>query len=50
MLTTPEFHSTNTIRKTGTLRALPKPPPPSGVTYKAVVYVLFGGGCVSALK
>ncbi len=50
MLTTPEFHTTNTIRKTGTLRALPKSPPPSGVTYKAIVYVLFGGGCVSALK
>jgi hypothetical protein len=50
MLTTPEFHTTNTILKTGTLRSLPSPPPPSGVPYKAIVYVLFAGGCVSALK
>ena len=49
-LTTPEFHTTNTVLKTGAQRVVPPLAQTSGVPYKAIVYVLFGGGCVSALK
>lgn len=47
VLTTPEFHSTNIIRKTGIQRAVPAPLPMSNNTYKAIVYILFNGGCDS---
>lgn len=47
VLTTPEFHSTNIIRKTGIQRAVPAPLPMSNNTYKAIVYILFSGGCDS---
>jgi len=47
ILTTPEFHTTNLVRKTGLERVVPAPPPMSNNTYKAIVYVLFGGGCDS---
>jgi hypothetical protein len=49
-LATPEFHTTNTVLKTGAQRVVPALPRTSGVPYKAIVYVLFGGGNVSALK
>jgi hypothetical protein len=42
--TTPEFHSTNTIRKTGLPRTLTPQPMSTSTDYKAIVYVdLFGG-------
>jgi len=47
VLTTPEFHTTNVVAKTGALRAQPDPPQASGSPYKAIVYVMFGGGCDS---
>lgn len=47
VLTTPEFHTTNTVAMTGELRDNPGPPVPFGTSYKAIVYVMFGGGCDS---
>jgi uncharacterized protein (DUF1501 family) len=40
----PEFHSTNLARKTGSSRPEPEAPPASTKPYKAVVYVLLEGG------
>ena len=47
ILTSPEFHTTNTIKKNGDVRGQPELPQGSGVPYKAIVYVMFGGGCDS---
>ena len=47
MLTSPEYHTTNIVHKTGSLREQPEPPRASGTPYKAIVYVMFGGGCDS---
>jgi len=47
VLITPEFHTTNVVSKTGTVRAQPDPLEASGIPYKAIVYVMFGGGCDS---
>jgi len=47
ILTSPEFHTTNLVAKTGALRTQPDPPQASGAPYKAIVYVMFGGGCDS---
>ena len=47
ILTSPEFHSTNTVKLSGNVRGQPELPEPSGVPYKAIVYVMFGGGCDS---
>ena len=42
--TSPEFHTTNTLRKTGLPRALTPQPNSTSSDYKAIVYVdLFGG-------
>lgn len=42
--TTPEFHTSNTLRKTGLPRALTPQPTSTSPDYKAIVYVdLFGG-------
>ena len=42
--TTPEFHTTNTLRKTGLPRSLTPQPTSTSSDYKAIVYVdLFGG-------
>lgn len=44
LTSTPEFHTTNTLRKTGTPRAVTPPPEMSSTPYKAIVYInLFGG-------
>lgn len=43
----PEFHTTNIVHKTGELRAEAPAPQGSGAPYKAVVFVMFGGGCDS---
>jgi len=48
LLTTPEFHTNNLVSKTGAARAEPDPPTQTnGTSYKAIVYVMFGGGCDS---
>jgi uncharacterized protein (DUF1501 family) len=47
MLTAPEFHTTNVVAKTGALRAQPEPPQATGAPYKAIVYIMFSGGCDS---
>jgi len=44
MLFTPEFHSTNIVRKSGATRPEPQSQPPPSKPYKAVVYVLLEGG------
>jgi hypothetical protein len=44
LTSTPEFHTTNTLRKTGASRSVTPPPKMSTTPYKAIVYVnLFGG-------
>eukprot|EP00804_Cyclotella_cryptica_P014145 CCRYP_005584-RA/>CCRYP_005584-RA protein AED:0.03 eAED:0.03 QI:259/1/1/1/0.94/0.9/20/117/3951 len=45
--TSPEFHTTNTAKLSGKVRSQPEPPQSSGVPYKAIVYVMFAGGCDS---
>lgn len=45
--TTPEFHTTNTVKLSGQVRSLPEQPQSSGTPYKAIVYVMFSGGCDS---
>jgi hypothetical protein len=40
----PEFHSTNIVRRSGKTRPLPTSPKPSTKEYKAVVYVTLSGG------
>ena len=47
ILTSPEFHTTNTLKLSGDTRGQVEPPAPSGVPYKAIVYVMFAGGCDS---
>jgi uncharacterized protein (DUF1501 family) len=42
--TSPEFHSTNIVRRTETPRPISTPPQRSTQGYKAVVYVLLAGG------
>lgn len=44
IVTAPEFHATNLVRKTGSKRPKPELPIPSSKPYKAVVYVLMAGG------
>jgi uncharacterized protein (DUF1501 family) len=44
IVTSPEFHTTNIIRKSGVSRPEPEPPKASTKPYKAVVYVFLGGG------
>lgn len=41
---TPEFHTTNTIRRTGDTRPVTPPVVPSNKPYKAIVYVNLAGG------
>lgn len=47
IITTPEFHTTNTVKLTGEVRSPPALPQSSGAAYKAIVYVMFAGGCDS---
>jgi uncharacterized protein (DUF1501 family) len=42
--TSPEFHVTNIVRKTGRARPTPKQAIPSAKPYKAVVYIMLEGG------
>jgi uncharacterized protein (DUF1501 family) len=44
MVTAPEFHVTNRVRKNGRSRPSIEAPQPSSKPYKAVVYVLLDGG------
>ncbi|KAL7482807.1 hypothetical protein ACHAW6_008462, partial [Cyclotella cf. meneghiniana] len=45
--TAPEFHTTNNVKLSGKVRNVPEPPVSSGSAYKAIVYVMFSGGCDS---
>jgi len=45
--TTPEFHSTNLVRANGLAREIPTPSTSGDQSYKAVVYLMFSGGCDS---
>ena len=47
IVTTGEFHSTNTVKSTNTPRESIEFPEPTGKPYRAVVYVLLNGGCDS---
>lgn len=47
ILVSPEFHTNQIVKKTGAQRPEPQPPQASGAYYKAVVYVMFGGGADS---
>ncbi len=47
ILTTPEFHTTQTTISTGIARPEPAEPVPSGVPYKAIVMVMLSGGADS---
>lgn len=44
IVTTGEFHSTNTISQSGEDRAIPTPPSASAESYKAIVYFSLAGG------
>jgi len=46
--TTPEFHTTGQLlRKSGKARSVEEKPEQIGNDYKAIIYVMFGGGCDS---
>ena len=47
IVTSPEFHATNIVRRTGSERPSPTSPQASNKGYKAVVYVLLSGGADS---
>lgn len=47
IMTSPEFHSTNLAEKSGEIRPPFSPPQGSNEPYKAVVYLMFSGGCDS---
>lgn len=47
IVTTPEFHGTGIVQKSGDARVRPQAPPPSSKPYKAMVYVLLEGGADS---
>ncbi len=47
ILTSPEFHTTNTVKTNGSLRNKSELPQSTGTPYRAIVYVMFGGGCDS---
>jgi hypothetical protein len=47
IVTTPEFQTTNTVKLSGEERSSPPPPQSSGAPYKAIVYIMFAGGCDS---
>jgi len=47
IVTTSEFHSANTVKTTGTSRTNFAFPQPSGKPYRAVVLIMFAGGCDS---
>jgi uncharacterized protein (DUF1501 family)/uncharacterized protein (DUF1800 family) len=47
IMTTSEFHSSNTVKSAGVNRDRFVFPPPSSKPYRAVVFVMFAGGCDS---
>ncbi len=47
ILSCAEFHTTNMVQSTGTEREKMTFPEPSGKPYKAIVYLMFKGGCDS---
>jgi len=47
VLSTPEFHTNNIVKKNGSPRGLPERRQASGTPYKAIVNVMFKGGCDS---
>lgn len=44
LTTLPEFHTSNTVRKTGNPRTVTPPAPKSSAPYKAIVYINLAGG------
>ena len=47
ILTTAEFHTTNAVKSVDKMRPKVTFPPPSNRPYRAVVYMMFSGGCDS---
>jgi uncharacterized protein (DUF1501 family) len=47
LTTTPEFHTSNTLRKSGSPRSITPPAPKSVAPYKAIVYINLVGGADS---
>lgn len=47
LITSPEFHSTNTIKRKGESRPAYKPPEKSEEPYKAMIFIMLAGGCDS---
>jgi uncharacterized protein (DUF1501 family) len=44
-VTSAEFHTANTIKSTGNYRTRFAFPPPSSQPYRAIVFIMFAGGC-----
>ncbi|VEU38256.1 unnamed protein product [Pseudo-nitzschia multistriata] len=44
MVLSPEFHTTGLVQKTGKKRPLPTKPDATNIPYKAVIYLMLGGG------
>jgi len=47
IVSSPEFHTSNAVRPSGSPRSIPESPPPKGVPYKAIVYLMLAGGADS---
>ena len=47
IVTSPEFHTTNTVKKSGGSRKEVENPQPAGTSYKAVIFLMLSGGCDS---
>ena len=47
IVTSPEFHATNSIRKSNDKRVLATKPQPKGTPYKAVIFLMLDGGADS---
>ncbi len=47
IVSSPEFHTTNTVQMNGESRTILTSPEPSGVPYKALIFVMLNGGADS---
>ncbi len=47
IVSSPEFHTSNVVRPSGSPRSIPGSPQPKGVPYKAIVYLMLAGGADS---